>query len=424
MTHRTENEPPDPGPEPSREPERAPSAQPDARRPGRPAHAADEPDADATGDVDTAGGTASAGKGVAAGGTAGKRGVRAELRDAITVRSFVLVLGVLLLQLGFIASYLGAFHDPKPRNIPIAVVAPAGAPAGAVDQAVARLNQLPGHPLKARAASDAAAARALLNDRTVYGVLLLGSGSSDQLQVASAAGAAVSTALVSVVGRVDQSQGRTLVATDVIPAGRGDARGLSAFYLVVGWMVGGYLVAAILGIARGSRPTSPTRGVLRLATLALYAIISGLGGALIAETILSALSGHFLALWWLGALLVFAVGAFTMALQVLLDIVGIALAILIFVVLGNPSAGGAYPAVLLPPFWSAIGPWLPPGAGTEAVRTIVYFPAASVSRPLWTLGAYALVGVVVTMLVAAMRPKLRPEPPPARHAAGEPDLAA
>ena len=351
----------------------------------------------------------------------GKRGFAAELRDAVTVRSFVLVLGVLVLQLGFIASYLGAFHDPKPRDIPIAVVAPAGAPAGTADRAVARLNQIPTHPLTARTASDPAAARALLNDRTVYGVLLLDPGTTDRLEVASAAGATVSAALVSVVGGVEQSQVRTVVATDVIPAGRGDARGLSPFYLVVGWMVGGYLVAAILGIAKGSRPTSLTRGVLRLATLALYAIVSGLGGALIAETILSALSGHFLALWWLGALLVFAVGAFTMAMQVLFDIVGIGLAILIFVVLGNPSAGGAYPSVLLPPFWSAIGPWLPPGAGTDAVRTIVYFPAASVSRPLWTLGAYALVGIVVTMLVAAFRPAPRPAPAPspARHAAAE-----
>lgn len=351
----------------------------------------------------------------------GKRGFGAELRDAVTVRSFVLVLGVLVLQLGFIASYLGAFHDPKPRDIPIAVVAPAGAPAGTADRAVARLNELPNDPLNARTASDDSAARALLNDRTVYGVLLLGSGTTDRLEVASAAGATVSAALVSIVGGIDQSQIRTVVATDVIPAGRGDARGLSAFYLVVGWMVGGYLVAAILGIAKGSRPTSRTRGVLRLAALALYAIVSGLGGALIAETILSALSGHFLPLWWLGALLVFAVGAFTMAMQVLFDIVGIGLAILIFVVLGNPSAGGAYPSVLLPPFWSAIGPWLPPGAGTDAVRTIVYFPAASLSRPLWTLGAYALVGIVVTMLVAALRPASRPAsaPSPARHAAAE-----
>jgi hypothetical protein len=353
----------------------------------------------------------------------GKGGFAAELRDAVTVRSFVLVLGVLVLQLGFIASYLGAFHDPKPRDIPIAVVAPAGAPAGTADQAVARLNELPAHPLKARAATDPSTARALLNDRTVYGVLLLGPGTTDRLEVASAAGATVSAALVSLVGGIDQNQIRTVVAADVIPAGRGDARGLSAFYLVVGWMIGGYLVAAILGIAKGSRPTSRTRGVLRLAALALYAVVSGLGGALIAETILSALSGHFLSLWWLGALLVFAVGAFTMAMQVLFDIVGIGLAILIFVVLGNPSAGGAYPSVLLPPFWSAIGPWLPPGAGTDAVRTIVYFPAASLSRPLWTLGAYALVGILVTMLVAALRPAPRPPPrsapPPARHAAAE-----
>jgi hypothetical protein len=390
VTHRTDDVPPEPGPEPGQKADRAGASGPTG---------ADEP--------------------------VQKRGVGAELRDAITVRSFVLVLGVLLLQLGFIASYLGAFHDPKPRDIPIAVVAPAGAPAGTADQVVIRLNQLPGHPLKARTASDASAARALLDDRTVYGILLLGPGTTDRLQVASAAGAAVSTALVGILGGIDQSQGRTVVASDVIPAGRGDARGLSAFYLVVGWMVGGYLVAAILGITKGSRPTNRTRGVLRLATLAIYAIVSGLGGALIAETILSALSGHFLALWWLGALLVFAVGAFTMALQVLLGIVGIGLAILIFVVLGNPSAGGAYPSVLLPPFWSAIGPWLPPGAGTEAVRTIVYFPAATVSRSLWTLGAYAVVGLVVTMLVSALRPApgSAPEPPsappPPRHAAAE-----
>jgi hypothetical protein len=391
VTHRTEDVPPEPVPGPASDPKPTSASEPNHT-------SAPEPDA---------------GRPVP---PVEQRGFAAELRDAVTVRSLVLVLGVLVLQLGFIASYLGAFHNPQPRDIPIAVAAPAGAPTGSADQAVARLNQLPGHPVKARAASDATAALGLLNDRTVYGVVLLGPGNSDRLQVASAAGASVSTALGTIIGGVDRSQGRTVVITDVIPAGRGDARGLSAFYVVVGWMVGGYLVAAIFGIAKGSRPTSRNRGLIRLAALALYAVVSGFGGALIAETILSALSGHFQALWWLGALLVFAVGAVTMALQVLLDIVGIGLAILIFVVLGNPSAGGAYPSVLLPPFWAAIGPWLPPGAGTDAVRTIVYFPAASVSRPLWTLGTYALVGTVVTMLVAA----LRPAPPPARHAATEP----
>jgi hypothetical protein len=47
-----------------------------------------------------------------------------ELRDAISVRTFLLVFGVLLLQLGFIVSYVGAFHAPKPVRTPVGVVAP------------------------------------------------------------------------------------------------------------------------------------------------------------------------------------------------------------------------------------------------------------------------------------------------------------
>jgi hypothetical protein len=53
--------------------------------------------------------------------------------------------------------------------------------------------------------------------------------------------------------------------------------------------------------------------------------------------------------WWLGALLVFAAAAVTMAFQVLFGILGIGIAILVFVILGNPSAGEPYQSALLPP---------------------------------------------------------------------------
>src|SRR6185369_956982 len=145
-----------------------------------------------------------------------------EMRDAVTPRAAVLVLGVLLIQFGFIASYLGAFHDPRPREIPIAVVAPAGAPVGTAVQTAARLNALPEHPVKATAAASEASARAQIKDRSVYGAVLLGAG---------AAGASVSQALEIVVTAVGRTQSRTVTVTDVVPAGRGDARGLSAFYL-------------------------------------------------------------------------------------------------------------------------------------------------------------------------------------------------
>src|SRR6185436_19514389 len=95
--------------------------------------------------------------------------------------------------------------------------------------------------------------------------------------------------------------------------------------------------------------------------------------------------------------------AFTMALQALFGFLGMGLAILLFVVLGNPSAGGAYPAPLLPPFWSAIGPWLPPGAGTDAVRGIVYFGGAGVGQALLVLTGYAVIGLVATLAGSGRR---------------------
>jgi hypothetical protein len=241
------------------------------------------------------------------------------------------------------------------------------------------------------------AARRLLADREVDGVLLLGAGTQDTLLVAGAEGGAVSTALTEVLTRVDAAQQRTLTTTDAIPAGAADARGLSAFYLAVGWVVGGYLVASIIGVSSGSRPLTRARGVVRLGSLAVYAVLSGVGGALITGPVLDVFDGHLLALSAFGALLVFAVGAFTMALQVWTGLAGIGLAILLFVILGNPSAGGAYPAPLLPPFWAAIGPWLPPGAATGAVRGIVYFGGAGAGPGALVLAGYALVGAVATL---------------------------
>jgi len=336
---------------------------------------------------------------------------RRELIPGVTRRAAVLVIGVLLLQLGFVLSYVGAFHAPTPRDVPLAVVAPVGAPAGTAQSAADQLEGLAGDPLDVRVADTEDAARGLLADREVDGVLVLGTGTADTLLVAGAEGGAVSSALTEVLTRVDAAQQRTLSTDDVVPAASGDARGLSAFYLAVGWVVGGYLVASIIGVSAGSRPITRARGVVRLGSLAVYAVVSGVGGALITGPVLGVFDGHLLALSAFGALLVFAVGAFTMALQVWTGLVGIGLAILLFVVLGNPSAGGAYPAPLLPPFWSAIGPWLPPGAGTSAIRGIVYFGGAGAGQAALVLAAYAVVGLVATLLGSGRRGVVdEPEP--------------
>ncbi|MCX4583171.1 DUF3533 domain-containing protein [Streptomyces sp. NBC_01481] len=324
-----------------------------------------------------------------------------ELKDAVSVRAAVLVIGVLALQLAFITSYIGAFHHPKPHEIPLAVVTPA---AQITDQAVQRLSALPGDPLDPRAVEDEATAVRQIQNRDVDGALIVDPrGAADKLLVASASGASLSQALTEVIATTERAQRRTVAVVDVVPNASGDARGLSSFYLAIGWCVGGYLCAAILAISHGARPANTARALIRLGVLLLYSIAAGLLGTVIAGPILDALPGSIMALWGLGTLLVFAVGAITLAFQGLAGIVGIGLAILLVVVFGNPSAGGAYAYPLLPPFWRAIGPALPPGAGTFSARSIAYFKGNGMTGPMWVLAAWAAGGALVTTGLALLR---------------------
>ncbi|MET7681855.1 DUF3533 domain-containing protein [Streptomyces sp. NPDC005423] len=325
-----------------------------------------------------------------------------EVRDAVTPRATLLVVGVLALQLLFIASYVGALHHPKPRDVPFGVAAPQPA----AGRTVARLERLPGSPLDPRTVPGEAAARARILGRDIDGALVLDpAGRTDRLLVATGGGTVLATTLENLTATLEKSERRTFRTVDVAPASPHDFDGLSSFYLVVGWCVGGYLCASILAISTGARPANPRRAVIRLLVMALVAVLGGLGGAVIVGPVLGALPGSVVALWGLGALITFAVGAATLALQGVFGIVGIGLAILLVVIAGNPSAGGAFPLPLLPPFWKAIGPALPPGAGTWAARSIAYFKGNDTTASLLVLSAWAFAGIVITLVAAALRHK-------------------
>ncbi|KAA9154196.1 DUF3533 domain-containing protein [Amycolatopsis acidicola] len=318
------------------------------------------------------------------------------LRDAISPRTVLLVFGVLLLQLGFILSYVGAFHSPSPHGIKLAVVGP--------QATVEQLNEISGSPVKASVAASEDEARQRIMDRdAAAGFVLDPSGTKDTVLVASAGGPALATAVQEVLTKVDATQGRTVDVVDIAAPQVGDGRALTGFYAVIGWLVGGYLAAAALGIAKGSRPATLRRTVVRLGAMVPYAIVSGLGGALILDQWLGALDGKFLQLWWVGALLTFTAATVTMALQVLFGVIGVGVTVLIFVILGNPSAGGAYQSELLPGFWRAIGGALPNGAGVEALRNFTYFDGHATLRPLLVIAIWAVAGLAITLIASALR---------------------
>ncbi|MFF5285788.1 DUF3533 domain-containing protein [Streptomyces sp. NPDC013171] len=324
-----------------------------------------------------------------------------ELKSAVTPRAALLVVGVFALQLLFITSYVGALHNPKPTDVPFGVVAPQQQVATAVTD---RLEKLPGDPFDPRVVATEAEARDQMLNREIDGALIVDPrGRTDTLLVASGGGKVLSATLEAMITRLEAANQRLVRTVDVAPSSSQDFNGLSAFYLVIGWCVGGYICAAILAISAGARPANRERAVIRLGALALYAALGGLGGAIIVGPILGALPGSVAALWGLGTLVVFAVGAATLALQSVFGIVGIGLAILLIVIVGNPSAGGAFPLPMLPPFWRAIGPYLPPGAGTWAARSIAYFKGNDMTASMVVLSVWAMVGAGVTLVMSSVK---------------------
>src|SRR2546421_8402979 len=96
----------------------------------------------------------------------------------------LVLIPALVLTLAFAFSYVGAFHDPTPHHVPVAVVGP---PAVA-----AQLNHLPGRPLEARHVSSRSDALSQIDGREVYGAY---EPATNRLFVASAANRATAVAL-------------------------------------------------------------------------------------------------------------------------------------------------------------------------------------------------------------------------------------
>ena len=96
----------------------------------------------------------------------------------------LVLLPAFVLMLAFAFSYIGAFHEPTPHNVPIAVVGP--------PSVATRLDQLPGDPLDTRGAPSRADALSQIDDREVYGAYDV---AANRLYVASAANRATAIAL-------------------------------------------------------------------------------------------------------------------------------------------------------------------------------------------------------------------------------------
>lgn len=312
------------------------------------------------------------------------------------------------------------------KNVPVGVSGPAPLIAQ-VEEMLAAQDPAPFVLSEFSSRDEAVAA---IEERTVYGALVLAdpaAGDAPEVLVATAASPVVAQALRGVAGQLqsqlDAAYGSALterlaailaalqsgqmpqlppgatppasapqvIVTDVVPLAEGDATGAglaaSAFPVVLGGLVGGILLALLV------------RGPLRrLVGLVAYGAVAGALIMLVMQTWFGILAGS----WLLNAVVVgFAVSAtaaFVIGLHAVIGRVGIAVAAIVTILIANPIAGAAAPPEFLPEPWGAIGQWFVPGASATLLRSVAYFPDAATIVPWLTLTAWLVAGVVLAIV--------------------------
>ncbi|MFE9688813.1 hypothetical protein [Micromonospora sp. NPDC005806] len=304
-------------------------------------------------------------------------------------RAAALLVGTLALATAFIAAYVGALHQPTPRDLPVGVVL-GDQRAQAVMAAVrARTDKI--KPIEY---DDAEAADDGLTAREVYAVLSSGPDNGLRLTTASAASPAAAEVVTQVFGQAARQANLPFQVGDEVPVERTDPRGLVPFYLAVGYVLGGYLASTALGLSTGTAPVRLPRAGLRVAALAVYAVVLGVVGATIVGPVLDVWHHDVPAVAAVGALAVLAAAMVAAAIQAWLGLLGTGIVILLLVVLGNPGSGGIYAPEFLPGWLRGMHRWNVTGLTTDLIKSAVYFDRRSTGWALTGLAVWALAGIL------------------------------
>ncbi|WP_369244940.1 ABC transporter permease [Streptomyces sp. R41] len=298
------------------------------------------------------------------------------------------MVAVIVLVPTLVALALWAFAWPAartaPRDLPLGVAGPATATA----QMQKQLSQHQG-AFEIHRYADEAAARDAIEDRTVYGAVVV-TAQGPKLLTATAASPLVAQLLQQAVAR-QAPEGTKVTTIDVVPAPAKDPRGAALGASV--------LPLALVGIAAGSVVTLlGLRGARAVAALVGAAALVGVVAAALAHSWLGVFTGN----WWAEAaalgLSTLAVGAAVAGLGALIGPPGIGLGAFVVMLLGNPFSAASSPPQMLPEPVGTIGQWLPPGAGASLMRSVSFFDGAAATGPALTLTWWAVLGLGAVLL--------------------------
>lgn len=297
----------------------------------------------------------------------------------LTVAGLTALLAVLLLAFGLPAVHTGA------HGVQLGVV---GTPAQA-DQLSTKLD---GFDITTYATDHAA--EAAIRHREVYGALDLergGNGGSVRVMVASAASYQAATMIEQVGETVAAASGAHATTTDLRPFPDDDPKGAGLAAGALPIALGGWIgsVAIMLLISTAGR---------RAITAVSFAVVGGLALTAIIQYVIGTFDGDYL-FTALGAMLGIAATAMAvLGLRGLLGGLGLGIAAIALIVLGNPLSGLSSAPEMLPRPWGTIGQYLPPGATGSLLRDLALFDGHGSLRSLLVLACWLVGGSVLFAL--------------------------
>ncbi|WP_372983671.1 hypothetical protein [Microbacterium sp.] len=316
-----------------------------------------------------------------------------------------------------------------PQNLPVGISGPADR-VEALEDALAEQDPSPFELIAVDSREDAIEQ---IEDRTLYGAILL---DEPEVLTATAAGPAAGQALNAVATQLQaqiseashnalvekvQQLGAALASggapsapgqgapqqkapseampsavphvtvTDVVPLADTDPTGsgftAASFPLTLGGMLGGILLSLlIVGTVR------------RLVGLLVLGVVAGPLAALILQTWFGILQGDWLVNAAALGLMMTATAAFIIGMNAVFGQIGIGIGAVITVLIANPLASAAVPWQFLPEPWGAIGQFFVPGAGSNLIRSLSYFPEAPTALHWTVLAGWAVLGVVLALI--------------------------
>jgi hypothetical protein len=284
-----------------------------------------------------------------------------------------------------LALFVSIAVNSGPNGVRLAVAGPTPA----VEQIKGAVAQVGADAFDVTVVSDEAAARAALEDRTADGAIVIGRN-GPTLLTASAGSPAIAQMLNAAAAHLGGQPTAGPAVVDVVPLPAGDARGVG--------LPSGSFPMIIAGLALGAGAAL----ALRNRWVILGAVV---GGAMtIAISFAGILSwmgvsgGHFWDEFSAISLTITASALVVAGLVRLMGAAGAGVGALLLVIVGNPLSGIATSPRLLPGPWGEFGQWLPTGAGGTLLRTVAYFPGASVWGPLLILLGWAVLGGLMVLL--------------------------